>query len=57
MEHHRSVPWWQAVLDTCIYESVSGFVEYEAYGNYELELRRAGWPAVGGATRSRRGCS
>lgn len=39
MERHRSVPWWQAVLDTCIYESVSGFAEYEAYGNYALSSR------------------
>lgn len=36
MALHRSVPWWQAVLDTCIYDSASGFAEYEVYGNYEL---------------------
>ncbi len=36
IERHRSVPWWQAVLDTCVYESVSGFAEYEVYGNYQL---------------------
>ena len=47
MERHRSVPWWQAVLDTCVYESVSGFSEYEVYGNYELSsggrLARRWW--------------
>jgi Family of unknown function (DUF6492) len=38
MERTRSVPWWQAVLDTCVYESSSGFADYEVYGNYELTV-------------------
>jgi hypothetical protein len=36
MEERRSVPWWQAVLDTCVYETMSGFSEYEVYGNFAL---------------------
>ncbi len=36
MEETRSVPWWQAVLDCCDYSSISGFSEYELYGNYQL---------------------
>jgi Family of unknown function (DUF6492) len=36
MEKRRSVPWWQAVLDTCVYETMSGFSEYEVYGNFAL---------------------
>ncbi len=38
MERTRSVPWWQAVLDTCVYKSISGFADYEVYGNYELTV-------------------
>ncbi len=38
MERTRSVPWWQAVLDTCVYQSSSGFAESELYGNYELTV-------------------
>ena len=38
MERTRSVPWWQAVLDTCVYQSISGFAESELYGNYELTV-------------------
>lgn len=48
MEENRLVPWWRAVLDTCDYDSVSGFSEYELYGNHELtcnrgRLRRRWW--------------
>jgi hypothetical protein len=38
MEHTRSVPWWQVVLDTCMYEAISGFAESELYGNYDLTV-------------------
>jgi hypothetical protein len=41
IEEHSGSSWWQAIIDACDSSVLSGFSEYELYGNYALSRDRS----------------